>query len=100
MTDLRSRLEITPDRIDALNNILLNPDMEIINEFLDVVQKYGTPEEINAKATEARKMDSLLAKVKETKPEYLEDLKWLEEQVNGNAFISVADYRRKILGDK
>ena len=27
MTDLRSRLKINPDRLDAINNILLNPDM-------------------------------------------------------------------------
>jgi hypothetical protein len=100
MTDLRSRLEIAPTRLDAINEILLNPDMEIINDFLDVVQKYGSPEEINAKAKQARKMDVLLAKVKETNPEYLQDLEWLEEQKEQGAFISVADYRRKILGEK
>lgn len=100
MTDLRSRLEIAPTRLDAINEILLNPDMEIINDFLDVVQKYGSPEEINAKAKEARKMDVLLARVKETNPEYLQDLEWLEEQKEQGAFISVADYRRKILGEK
>jgi hypothetical protein len=74
--------------------------MEIINDFLDVVQKYGTPEEINAKANEARKMENLLAKVKEIKPEHLEDLEWLEEKRKQNAFISISDYRKKILGDK
>jgi hypothetical protein len=100
MTDLRSRLKITPARLDAINEILLNPDMEIINDFLDVVQKYGSPEEINAKAKQARNMEVLLAKVKETKPEYLQDLEWLEEQKEKEAFISVADYRRKILGEK
>jgi len=80
MTDLRKRLEISPERIDAINDVLLNPDMRVMNEFLEVVAKYGTPEEINAKAREARKMENLLAKVKETKPEYLDDLKWLTEQ--------------------
>ena len=100
MTNLLSRLRIAPDRIDSINEILLNPDMHIINDFLAVVEKYGTPEEINAKAQEARKMDSLLAKVKEIKPEYLEDLEWLEEQREQNAFISVCDYRKKVLGDK
>ena len=100
MTDLRSRLKITPARLDAINEILLNPDMEIINDFLDVVQKYGSPEEINAKAKQARNMEGLLAKVKEVKPEYLQDLEWLKEQKEKGAFISVADYRRKILGEK
>lgn len=100
MPDLRSRLKINPDKLDSINEILENPDMHIINDFLAVVEKYGTPEEINAQAKQARKMEVLLAKVKETKPEYLEDLEWLQDQKEQNAFISVADYRRKILGEK
>ena len=39
--NLRQRLQITPDRLEALNDVLLNPDMRIVNEFLDVVAKYG-----------------------------------------------------------
>jgi len=100
MTDLRSRLSIKSDRLDAINQILLNPDMKVINDFLAVVEKYGTPEEINAKADQARKMDNLLAIVKKTKPEYLEDLNWLQEEKESGAFISVQDYRKKVLGDK
>ena len=100
MTDLRSRLTINPSKLDAINNILLNPDMEVINDFLAVVEKYGTPEEINAKADQARKLDNLLAIVEKTKPEYLEDLEWLQEKKDGGAFISVKDYRKKVLGDK
>ena len=75
--DIRQRLKIPPDRLDALNSLLLNPDMRVINDFLAVVAKYGTPEEINAKADEARQMDALLKRVKETKPEFLADLDWL-----------------------
>ncbi|MBL7161589.1 MAG: hypothetical protein ISS57_03210 [Anaerolineales bacterium] len=100
MTDLRNRLKIPTDRLDEINAVLLNPDMRVMNDFYDVVAKYGTPEEINAKANEARKMDNLLARVKETKPEHLADLEWLIEQRDAGAFISVADYRRKVLGDK
>ena len=48
--NLLHRLKISPDRLDALNAILLNPDMRVINDFMAVVAKYGTPEEINAKA--------------------------------------------------
>jgi hypothetical protein len=100
MSDIRDRLRIPPNRLDDINEILLNPDMRVVNDFFEVVAKYGTPEEINAKANEARKMDNLLAKIKETHPEYLADLEWLIEQRDATAFISVADYRRKILGNK
>jgi hypothetical protein len=99
MTGLRNRLRIPVDRLDEINAVLLNPDMRVMNDFLDVVARYGTPEEINAKAREARKLDNLLDKVKGTKPEFLGDLNWLTEQREAGVFISVADYRRKVLGE-
>ncbi len=100
MTDLRKLLQITTSRLDDINAVLLNPDTRVINDFLDVVAKYGTPEEINAKAKAAREMSALRARVKAIKPEYLADLDWLAEQRDKGAFISVAEYRRKVLGDK
>ena len=100
MTDMQNRLKISPDKLDSINEILLNPEMEVINDFLEVVAKYGTPEEINAKADKARKLENLLALVKKTNPNHLKDLEWLQEQRDKGAFISVKDYRKKILGEK
>lgn len=98
--DLRNLLKIPHERLDEINALLLNPEERVINDFLAVVAKYGTPEEINAKAKEARKLDNLLAQVKEIKPEYLDDLKWLEEQRDAGAFITIDDYKEKVLGEK
>ena len=98
--DLQELLKIPYDRLDDINAVLLNPNEAVISNFLEVVQKYGTPEEINRKAREARQLPALLDRVKATKPEFLDDLKWLEEQRDREAFISVADYRRKVLGEK
>ncbi len=100
MTDMQNRLKISPDKLDAINEILLNQEMGVISDFLEVVSKYGTPEEINAKAKKARKLDNLLGLVKKTNPNHLEDLEWLQEQRDQGAFISVKDYRKKILGEK
>jgi len=100
MTDLRNRLKIPPDRLDEINQVLLNPDMRVVSEFLEVVAKYGSPEEINRKGLESRKLDNLLNRVKATKPEFMTDLDWLIEQRDAGAFISVSDYRRKVLGEK
>lgn len=100
MDTLRQFLKIPEERLDAINRIFLNPNSRVINDFLDVVAQYGTPEEINAKAKQNGDFSHLLQKVKEIKPEYLNDLKWLEEQRDKNAFISIADYRRKVLGDR
>jgi len=96
---LRELLEIRHSRLDAINEVLLDPNSKIINAFLDVVAKYGTPEEINRKAAEARKLENLYTKVKERKPEFIKDLDWLKEQREAKKFISVADYRRQFLGD-
>ena len=98
--DLRELLKIPYKHLDEINALLLNPDERVISDFLAIIEKYGTPEEINAKAAEARKLDNLLAKVKEIKPEYLADLKWLEEQRDAGAFITVDAYKEKVLGEK
>ncbi len=97
--DLRQLLAIPYDRLDAINNVLLDPHMKIVNDFLDVVAKYGTPEEVNRKAAEARKLENLYAKVREKAPEYIKDLDWRKEQRDARRFISVAEYRHKVLGE-
>jgi hypothetical protein len=98
--DLRHKLTIPTERLEDINAILLNPETRVINDFLEVVAKYGTPNEINSMAQEASQLPTLLKKVEATKPEYLEDLQWLEEQREEQAFISISDYRRKVLGEK
>ncbi len=97
---LRQLLKIPYDRLDAINQVLLNPDMQVINNLLAVVEKYGTPQEINARANQARQLSNLLKKVEQTQPEYLKDLQWLTEQRDQRAFISVPEYRRKVLGER
>jgi hypothetical protein len=98
--DMRSRLCIPPDRLDPINQILMDPDSRVVGDFLDVVAKYGTPEEINRKAQQAGRLSALLDQVKRTKPEYLADLTWLIEQLEAGKFVSLDDYRRDVLGDK
>jgi len=98
--NLRDLLRIHPTRLEDINAILLDPNMIVINDFLEVVAKFGTPEEINRKASQAREMSALLQRVEDTHPEYLTDLDWLIEQRDAGAFISISDYRRKVLGEK
>ena len=98
--ELRKALEIPYSRIDDINAVLLNPESQVVNELLQVVAKYGTPEEINTKARSATQLPALLERVEKSKPEYLDDLKWLEAQRDRDAFISIRDYRKKVLGAK
>jgi hypothetical protein len=59
-----------------------------------------SPEDINRKHQESRKLDYLIKKVKEKNPDYIKDLNWLIEQRNRSAFTSVEDYRKMVLGDR
>ena len=96
--DLYTRLKIPSDRLEAINSLLLDPDMVVIQEFLSVVEKYGTPEEINLKAKQARELPALLELVKKTNPGYLPDLQWLSEASQDGQFITIDEYRRNVLG--
>jgi hypothetical protein len=97
---IRQLLEIPSARLDDINAVLMDPDSEVINEFLEVVDKYGNPKEINQKAEQARQLPALYERVEAIRPEYMRDLHWLEEQRERGVFISVPEYRRKVLGDK
>ncbi|HMK07702.1 MAG TPA: hypothetical protein VK449_01605, partial [Anaerolineales bacterium] len=96
--DLRSRLAIPTERLHALNELLINADAQVVNEFLATVAKYGTPEEINRKAAEAGSLPSLMKRVRERTPEFAKDLAWLEKERDRGAFVTIADYRRAVLG--
>ncbi|MFZ5859044.1 MAG: hypothetical protein ACOYZ6_19625 [Chloroflexota bacterium] len=94
--DLLKRLHIDPRRVEEINAALFHPDLRAFSDFLDVVEKYGAPEEINARATEAGQLSRLEARVAEVCPEYLADLRWLKEQVENQSFIRIAEYRKRI----
>ena len=68
--ELRGRLAIPHDRLDALNAVLLDPETQVVNDLLDVVAKYGTPEEINARAEQARQLPNLLARLRQQNSPY------------------------------
>jgi hypothetical protein len=97
---LRERLRIQSSTLDEVNRFLLNPDNSAINAVLRVVEKYGTPEEINAKARKSRQVPHLLERLRQVNSPYLKDLEWLMAEREHNVFISIADFRRNVLGSR
>ncbi|MHA1972447.1 MAG: hypothetical protein ACTSW1_05630 [Candidatus Hodarchaeales archaeon] len=100
MNDLREKLLISQDAVKQINDFLIKEDNPLIDDLLEIIEKHGGVKEINKKAEEARKLDSIFERLEKKKPKYINDLNWLIKQRDDNAFISVADYRKKILGDK
>jgi len=98
--NLRTQLAIAPNRLDEINALLLDPQCQAINDFLAVVEKYGSVEEINRKAEEARQIPNLMARLRAIKSPYLDDLDWLTEKCDRGAFITIADFQRSVLGDR
>jgi len=100
MSDLRDRLKIAPDRLEEINQFLLDPQNELINELIKIVEEYGGPEEINRKAAEARDLKRLKGRLKEIHSPYLADIEWLEEQREKRVFVPISEYRKRVLGEK
>ena len=98
MEELRRRLEIPTERLADINTVLLDPSNRIVENLLEVVDRYGTPESINHQAAEAGKLENLLKQVEAVRPDYLRDLQWLEQQRDSGAFVRLEDYRT-FLGD-
>lgn len=99
MTDLRDRIKISSERLEEINAFLTDPDNKLINQLLEVVERYGGPEEINRKAREAGAFENLTERLRQIDSPYLKDIEWLVEQRDRAAFVSMQEYYEQVLGD-
>jgi len=98
-TDLRKTLHIANDRLQTLNEFLVAPTNPLVGRLVELVEKHGGVESINKRAAEARQLPNLLKRLESEKSPYLKDVRWLIEQRDKGAFVSIADYRKRVLGD-
>jgi hypothetical protein len=96
-SDFQNLLKIPYSRLDDINSLLLNPDSIVIKNVLKTIDKYGTPDQINQKAANARDLPNLLKLTMEKNPDYIDQLTWLTEMRDQGKFIKIKDYRKKIL---
>ncbi|MFX1277984.1 MAG: hypothetical protein ACFFA3_01110 [Promethearchaeota archaeon] len=99
MKDLRKQLEISKDALKTVNDFLLDESNPLINELFNIVEKYGGIEEINRKFQEVSRFDYLISRLEKINSDYVKDIEWLIESRDQHSFISIADYRKKILGE-
>ena len=100
MADLRNRLKIDLENLREINEFLLSGDNALVNGLLSIVEKYGGVDEINRRAREVRKIGNLIGKLGKKNPKFVGDIEWLIKQRDREAFISVPEYREKILGKR
>ncbi|NHJ19775.1 MAG: hypothetical protein EAX91_02440 [Candidatus Lokiarchaeota archaeon] len=100
MNDIRKKLEIPNSALNSINQFLLDETNPLINDLLSLLDNYGGIETINKKAKEASKLENLLDKLEKKNPSYVKEIEWLISERDKKSFISVKDYRKKILGEK
>lgn len=100
LADLRERLRIDEGNLREINEFLLQKNNPLVNAVLQIVEKYGGVDEINRKAKEARRIESLMGRLERKRSPFVKDLEWLVKMRDEEAFISIPEYRKKILGKK
>ncbi|WP_274373469.1 MULTISPECIES: hypothetical protein [Synergistales] len=95
---LENRLELDGKVFSALNVYLSDGKNPLVRDLLRVVGKYGTPEEINERAREAGRLERLLERLENRNSPHLKDLEWLMRERDRGAFVSLSEYRARVLG--
>lgn len=97
---MRGKLQLDQAVVEELNRYLIDPDNPLVNGVLRVIAKYGTIDQINVRAAEARRLPSLMARLRKMESPYLKDLEWLEEARDKGAFTTITEFRQRVLSGK
>ena len=88
--------QVGPSVLEGLNAFLTNPDNPLLGDLRRVVAKYGPVEEINARAREAGRIESLLRRLERLNSPYIKDLEWLMTAREEGKFIPISTYRTRV----
>jgi len=97
---LRGKILINEEKLEEVNAFLTRGDNPLVNSVLEIIDRYGGIEEINRKAKENSRLENLMQRLEKMKSPFISDLEWLIKQRDREAFISIPEYRRKVLGRK
>ncbi len=96
---LNEQISIGASKIKEVNDFLADPNNRLVNDLQKVINRYGSPAEINALAREARQLPNLMERLRNTDSPYVKDLEWLLSARDKGAFVSISDYHRNVLGE-
>jgi len=86
--------------LEEINEFLVKPGNPLVDDLVDIVEKHGGVKEINRKASEAGRLETLMGRLEDSNPAFLKDLHWLQDRRDDGAFIGLDEYRRRVLGDR
>ncbi|OGD46876.1 hypothetical protein A3K79_03710 [Candidatus Bathyarchaeota archaeon RBG_13_46_16b] len=98
--NVKNKLKVKEENLKAINDFLLRKDNPVVDNLLNIIERHGGVEEINRKAKESQRLESLMKRLEKKKSPFVKDLEWLIKQRDERAFVSIPEYRRKILGKK
>ena len=98
--NVKNKLRIKEENLKAINDFLLRKDNPVVDNLLNIIERHGGVEEINKKAKESQKLENLMKRLEKKKSPFVKDLEWLIKQRDKRAFVSIPEYRRKIVGKK
>jgi len=96
---MNNQMKMSISKFEELNDFLADPNNKLVNDLMKIVNKYGTAEEINKQAVEARQLPGLMKRLENTDSPYLKDLEWLITQRDKGAFVPISEFYRNVLGD-
>jgi hypothetical protein len=96
--ELRDRLRITADHVEAVNEVLCGEQSRLMDGLLDLVDEFGGVDAINRAADEAGDLGNRLAHLEDERSPWLAGLDWLREQRDAGAFVTLDEYRHAALG--
>ena len=71
--------QVGPSAMEGLNTFLTNPDNPLLADLRRVVAKYGSVEEINARAREAGRIETLLKRLERINSPYIKKVNMMSD---------------------
>lgn len=90
---------LSPEAVEELNAFLGSPDNFLMNDVSKIINKYGKPEDINKRAREARQLPGIMERLHTMNSPYIRDLAWLTKMRDEGAFVSISEFRQRVLGE-
>jgi len=100
LADLRCKLKIDEENVEEINRFLVQRDNPLVDRLIAIIEKHGGVNEINRRARENRKPEILIERLEKKHSHFVKDLDWLTKQRDKEAFISIPDFRERVLGKK